>query len=647
MQTLKILLVEDNLGDIRLIQELLRSAPEASFDLHVAQSLAEALAMLSAQVFDAILLDLSLPDSRGLETLQAIRECVPHTATVVLTGSTDHELGVSAVQGGAQDYLIKGDGDARLISRAVRYAIERQQLTDTLRRREEEYSSLINDVFDTSMVAVLILDRALRVVWCNEATEIYFGYERGEMIGQDSRLLIDEKLKCVFADPDDYTAKLLAAYDAQSFTDRFECHVLPGDGREDRWLEHWSQPIRDGIYRGGRIEQYTDVTDRKHYELAEREQREFAEALRDTAALLTSTLDLNEVLDRILANIDRVVPNDTANIMLLEDEKVYIARRRGEEGSKGDTQEIMGSAYLPLSQVPLLEQMVVSRAPLLVADMREVVGAPIVADQGRRRAYAGVPILLQDEIIGFINIFNDQLNSIDQQDLDRLTTFAGQAAIALDNARLYRQSQELATVEERQRLARELHDSVSQTLFTASAMAESALRQWVVDPLKARNLMEDVHQLSVSALAEMRVLLLELRPAALARTSLNQLLTQYLEPIRSRRGLNMMLNVPDNLTLDSDVKLTLYRIVQEALNNIDKHAQASQVTVSVQQEGGKLMLTIVDDGRGFNTAAVATTSLGLGIMRERVEALNGSLTLDSAISQGTTIRVTIPIGQGE
>ena len=419
---------------------------------------------------------------------------------------------------------------------------------------------------------------------------------------------------------------------------------MPGDGREDRWLEHWSQPIRDGIYRGGRIEQYTDITDRKRYEIAEREQREFAEALRDTAALLTSTLDLNEVLDRILENIDHVVPNDAANIMLLEDNQVYIARRRGNGHGKVATQEITGSTYVPLAQVPLLEQMVISRAPILIPDMREMVGAPIVSDQQRRRAYAGVPILLQDEIIGFINIFNDQPNSIDQQDMERLTTFAGQAAIALDNARLYRHSQELATVEERQRLARELHDSVSQTLFTASAMAESALRQWMVDPLKARDLMEDVHQLSISALAEMRVLLLELRPAALARTSLAQLLTQYLEPIRSRRGLGMTVDVPEDLILDPDIKITLYRIVQEALNNIDKHAQASHITVSLALTGGQLILTIRDDGRGFDAAEVEATSLGLGIMRERAEALGGSLTLESAVGHGTTIRAFIPTG---
>jgi PAS domain S-box-containing protein len=642
MEKLKLLLVEDNPGDVRLIKELLRDTPEANFDLHSAPTIYEALTLLSAQDFDAILLDLSLPDSKGLDTLQAIRDCVPHTATVVLTGSHDQELGVQAVQGGAQDYLIKGEGDARLITRAVRYAIERQQLADALLRREQEYSSLINDVFDTSMVAVLILDRALQVVWCNEATELYFGFKREEVINQDKRKLIDDKLKCVFADPDDYMTKLISAYDAESFTDRFECHVTPGDGREDRWLEHWSQPIRDGIYRGGRIEQYTDVTDRKRYEIAEREQRQFAEALRDTAAMLTSTLDLNEVLDRILENVDRVVPHDAANIMLLDGDRVFVARQRNDGSRKMSTQDIRLGGAIPLRQVPVLEQIIGARTPVFLPDTHGVAGAPIVNEQERRRAYAGVPIVLQDQIIGFINIFNDEPNSIDERDIERLSTFAGQAAIALDNARLYSKSQELATVEERQRLARELHDSVSQTLFTASAMAESALRQWVVDPIKARNLMEEVHQLSLGALAEMRLLLLELRPAALARTSITQLLKQYLEPIRSRRGLAMVLDVSDDLPLEPDMKLLVYRIVQEALNNIDKHAQAAQVTIRLQQQGEQLLLTIQDDGRGFDAAAVTGTSLGLGIMRERAEAAGGTLTLDSVIGRGTTIQVTIP-----
>jgi len=130
------------------------------------------------------------------------------------------------------------------------------------------------------------------------------------MLGQDNRELVTGTIKCIFADPEDYATRLLRAYSAGDFTDRFECHIRLDGRRQERWLEHWSQPIRQGLYAGGRIEQYTDITDRKKAEFAEIEQRRFAEALRSTAEALTSTLDLDDVLDRMLETIDTVVPND-------------------------------------------------------------------------------------------------------------------------------------------------------------------------------------------------------------------------------------------------------------------------------------------------------------------------------------------------
>jgi signal transduction histidine kinase/CheY-like chemotaxis protein len=641
--TVSVLLIEDNPGDTRLIQEMLRDSHDEVFTIVNATTLSEGLAHLRETTFDVVLLDLSLPDSFGVDTLVTVHDAHPHTAIVVLTGYADQKLGVNAVQAGAQDYLVKGDTDSKLLVRSLRYAIERHRVDEALRRSEEEYRSLIDDVFDTSVVAVLILDRNFSVVWCNEVTQVYFGIDREHLLGRDKRELVDDQLKCIFADPDDYARKLLDAYEKMAFTDRFECHVLAGLDREERWLEHWSQPIRSGMYAGGRIEQYTDITNRKRFEFAEYEQRQFAEALRDIAALLISTLDLDEVLDRILNNIEYVVPHDIANIMLRDAGRAYIARHRN---THHDTPRQIDGRRIDPEKVPVLQEMIHTGGPVIIGDISITDTWPLLdevaIDHKAVQAYVGVPITLQDEIMGFINVFSTQSDFFDIEDAERLSAFAEQAAIALQNARLYRKSQELAAIEERQRLARDLHDSVSQTLFTCSAMAESALRQWQINPDRAHDLLQEVHQLSVTALAEMRVLLLELRPTTLTQVSLKQLFLQYLQPIQVRRHLEISLDINTEMTLPPDVQIALYRITQEALNNIDKHAQASHVTISVSDLGDDLALRIRDNGQGFNLHNLPATSLGLGIMRERAEAIGASFEIESQPGHGTCIHVIWP-----
>lgn len=213
---------------------------------------------------------------------------------------------------------------------------------------------------------------------------------------------------------------------------------------------------------------------------------------------------------------------------------------------------------------------------------------------------------------------------------------------AIERKRYQYEAREYAALQERQRLARELHDSVSQTLFTASAMAESAVRQFNTRPERAHDLIKQVHALSVEALAEMRVLLLELRPDSLMQVGLQRLFEQYLRPIQNRRRFEVAFNVPDGLEVPPAVQMALYRIVQEALNNIDKHAQARHVEVSVSPQVGGLTLMIVDDGIGFDADSIAPTSLGLSMMRERASEIGASIRIVTAPRKGTQIIVQWP-----
>ncbi|XWX02480.1 response regulator [Aggregatilineales bacterium SYSU G02658] len=628
-----VLLIEDNPADARLIREMLLADERWQFRLFKAATLKEGVDALNRLHCRLVLLDLSLPDSHGIETLMTISQASRDAAIVVLTGNDDEAMGLQAVKVGAQDYLVKSEVDSRLLVRSMRYAMERHRIESMVRRREQEYRSLIDDVFDTSMVAVLILDHTYRIVWCNEATEIYFGIKRERLIGRDSRRVIEEDLKCVFADPDDYSARLLAAYENGDFTDRFECYVTADGDRQERWLEHWSQPIRQGLYAGGRIEQYTDITDRKRLEIAEREQRQFTEALRDVATLITSTLNLNEVLERIMTALVQIVPYDEVCIVIVEEEGCSIAEST-QRGGQAITLKPSERDYRWL-----LQMMADADAPLRLDDVAQHQQLCELRPHDELHAYMGAPIRLQQQTIGVINLFSRQKNFYDKTSGERLMAFAELAAIAIQNAQLFQRSQALATLEERQRLARDLHDSVSQTLFTTRTLAESALRRWDKDPQRARELMEEVYHQTATALAEMRILLLELRPASLTKISLQQLFEQYLQPIRDRRQFELVLDIPEMPPLPPEVQLSLYRIVQEALNNIDKHARASRVVVRGAVQSDHIQVEIIDDGVGFEAGAAAPSSMGLHIMRERAEGIGATLHIDSAPGRGTKITI--------
>jgi PAS domain S-box-containing protein len=150
-----------------------------------------------------------------------------------------------------------------LVVSAIRDITARVEKDAALRESEERYRSLLNDVLDSSSVAVCILDDKFQVVWVNRAFESYFDLPRREVVGFDARRIVDERLRYIFEEPKEFHDKIFAAYDNNTYVEHFECHVLPENGRKELWLEHWSQPITSGLYSGGRIEHYTDVTERK------------------------------------------------------------------------------------------------------------------------------------------------------------------------------------------------------------------------------------------------------------------------------------------------------------------------------------------------------------------------------------------------
>ncbi len=257
-------------------------------------------------------------------------------------------------------------------------------------------------------------------------------------------------------------------------------------------------------------------------------------------------------------------------------------------------------------------------------------------------SFLHLPIQVNGKPFGVFNIsfVEPRIFSEDEQRL--FLALAQRASLAIENAQLYEQAQELAAMEERQRLARDLHDAVTQTLFSTSLIAEVLPRIWDRDPGDGQHRLEQVRQATRSALAEMRTLLLELRPTGLAETDLGDLLRQLTEAITGRSRVAVSVDLQGECKPSPELHVTLYRIAQEALNNVAKHARASEVRVTLRCPSDQIILSISDNGRGFEPAGVPPGHLGIGIMRERAEAVGARLEIQSEPGHGTTVTVVWP-----
>jgi signal transduction histidine kinase len=215
------------------------------------------------------------------------------------------------------------------------------------------------------------------------------------------------------------------------------------------------------------------------------------------------------------------------------------------------------------------------------------------------------------------------------------------------------QLEEEATAAERQRLARELHDSVTQSLHSASLIAETVQRKWEEDPEEGRRGLEHLQQFTKGALAEMRTLLLELNPEALETQELPVLLRQLAQATMARTRTSVTVTFAGECTVPADVKVALYRIAQEALNNVVKHAAARRVRVNLdcpearpgELDGAQTVLSIKDDGCGFDPEGAQSAGLGIGIMHERARDVGATLSITSRPDLGTEVVVEWQAGQ--
>ena len=220
---------------------------------------------------------------------------------------------------------------------------------------------------------------------------------------------------------------------------------------------------------------------------------------------------------------------------------------------------------------------------------------------------------------------------------------AMESGAAIPEGEAAEKAAEEAVAADRTRLARDLHDAVSQTLFSASVISETLPRLWKRNPARVERGLEQLHQLTRGALAEMHALLVELRPTALVETDLGDLLHQLAEATMSRTRIAASVAIEGKPALPPEVQIALYRIAQEALNNVLKHAHARQVQVRLSFGDALTCLEVEDDGVGFDPAGSFPGHLGLQSMRERATDLDGTLEIDSALGCGTRVRIRVPL----
>jgi signal transduction histidine kinase len=262
------------------------------------------------------------------------------------------------------------------------------------------------------------------------------------------------------------------------------------------------------------------------------------------------------------------------------------------------------------------------------------------------RSWLSLPLRAGERTIGLLNLLHDDANRYGAGDIELARTFANQLAVAIDNIYLNERTGRSAAADERSRIARELHDSLTQTLFTASVLAEATPRIWIKDRDIARQNMEKLSVLIRGALAEMRSLLLELRPGAPTDQSLSQLFNTLTEAARARSNMTVSLGIEGDRELPDDVTLTLYHIAQEALNNVVRHAEATWVAITLLDEPDRVALHIRDDGRGFDPQVIPAGHMGISIMAERAQKIGADFHIHSQPGRGTEVIATWPVPTG-
>lgn len=494
---------------------------------------------------------------------------------------------------------------------------------------------LYRGIFDSANEGLVVSDLETGlVVEANPAVCNMHGYARGEIIGLPL-------VKLIYPDGQLAFGEFVRVFQSGGALDTRTLHMRQ-DGTT--FYAEWRVNLFDyqnhtcllGIIRDISKQIQAEQSLNQRVETRSHEQT----TLLNISHTLASTLELQPEL--ILDQLREIIEYNHAGLFSLERSTFITLAMRG-------TPQLEQSApiHIQLNSPDVLKELFNEHRPIRIADVQsdnpQARSLRSLLDDGAAvllegmRSWMWVPLAVKSRVIGGVGVAHKKLDFFTPHHADLALSVANQAAITMINAELYGHAQELAVLEERQRLARNLHDAVNQSLFSAGLIAEVLPRLWDRDQAKARRSLEDLRKLTRGAMAEMRALLAELRPSTLTDSDLGDLLRLLGNAFSGRTNVPATVIVNGQGVLPAEVQVAIYRLCQEALNNVVKHAGASSVEIVLNQDESSIELNIRDNGRGFDPEQIVSGHYGLSMMRERAEAVGAQLSIISQPGKGTQL----------
>ncbi len=492
-------------------------------------------------------------------------------------------------------------------------------------------------IFEATNDGVIIGDLQTGLVLeANPAACIMHGYTHDAFIGMPLLKFIHPESQPAFHDFLQAT-RAGGAFDVQTLHVRKDNSTFNAEWRTSIFNYH-KHPCLLGVVRDVSKQILAEQHLNQRVETRLHEQA----TLLEISHTLASTLELQPGL--ILDQLREIIEYDHAGLFSLEKSTFITLAMRG-----ATPLEKSAPVRILLNDPETLKTLFNEHRPMRIANvwsdepqarsLRALLedGAALLLDG--MNSWMWVPLAVKSRVIGGMGVAHQKPDFFTSHHADLALSVANQAAITMINAELYGHAQELAVLEERQRLARDLHDAVNQSLFSAGLIAEVLPRLWDRDQDEARHSLEDLRKLTRGAMAEMRALLAELRPSTLIDAELGDLLRLLGNSFTGRTNIPSTIIVKGEGMLPAEVQVAVYRVGQEALSNIAKHAEAHSVEVILKQENTSIELNIRDDGKGFDPAQIASGHYGLSMMRERAEAVGAQLTIISQPGKGTELTI--------